>query len=175
MKSLIGGTMSMFFEPTEEQLFDRFELPYEHLSQDEKFAWGLRETVAWRTVAETLGAARKRLRLSKRQAARRAGISEGTWRSLERGPTFILNTLNISQTRPENVYAAALAVGVDPKVVFDALEEEVPAGLDFTPFDDRLSKKISRLSIRDRDIVERLVDSMLDNTLGDADDGESDL
>lgn len=159
--------MSVFWEPNEEDLFDRFQLPYEELSQDEKFAWGFPETVAWRTVAETLGTARKRLRLSKRQVARRAGISEGTWRGLEQGPTYILNSLNITNTRPENLYAAALAVGVDPKVVFDALGEDVPTGVDFTPFDDRLSKKITRLDVRDRDIVEGIVDLMLSKAIGD--------
>ena len=165
----------MFFEPTEEELFNRFQLPYEQLSGDEKSAWGWHETVAWRTVAETLGAARKHLRLSKRQAARRAGISEGTWRGLEQGPTYILNTLNITNTRPENLYAAALAVGVEPKVVFDALGEEVPTGVEFTPFDDRLSKKITKLAVRDRDIVEGIVDLMLSKSMGDVPESDDEL
>jgi transcriptional regulator with XRE-family HTH domain len=164
----------MFREPDPEDLFDRFQVPYDELRDDEKIMWGWPDTVAWRTVAETLGGARKRLRLSKRQAARRAGISEGTWRQLERGPTLVMNTLYINQTRPENLYAAAHAVGVDPKIIFDALMEEVPSGIDFTPFDDRLAKKISRLDVRDRDIVERLVDSMLDNSVGDTNDSDDD-
>ena len=157
----------IYYEPSDEELFDRFQLPYDQLRDDEKIMWGLPETYGWRTAAEILGAARKRLRLSKRQAARRAGISEGTWRQLERGPTLIQNTLYINQTRPENLYAAARAVGVDPKIVFDAFEEPVPEGIDFTPYDDRLAKKISQLEVRDRDIVERLVDSMLDHSVGD--------
>jgi transcriptional regulator with XRE-family HTH domain len=171
----MGATMSMYQEPTPEQQEDRFQLPYEELTQDEKIMWGLPQTVGWRTVAETLGEARKRLRMSKRQAARRAGISEGTWRQLERGPSFENNMLYINQTRPENLYAAARAVGVDPQVVFGAFDEEVPEGLDFTPYDDRLAKKISKLEVRDRDIVERLIDSMLDRTLGDTNEDDDDL
>jgi len=164
----------MYFEPSEDQLVDRFLLPYEELRHDEKIMWGLPQTVGWRTVAEILSDARTRLGLSKRQAARRAGISEGTWRQLERGPTLQNNTLNVNQTRPENLYAAAQAVGVDPKVLFDLFDEEVPEGVDFTPYDDRLARKISKLEVRDRDIVERLVDSMLDQTLGDASEREDD-
>lgn len=166
--------MSMYQEPTPDQQVDRFLLPYEELTKEEQYMWGLHDTVGWRTVAETLGAARKRLKLSKRQAARRAGISEGTWRQLERGPTLEGGVLYINQTRPENLYAAARAVGVDPKVVFGAFDEDVPEGIDFTPYDDRLAKKIAKLEVRDRDIVERLVDSMLDRTLGDVTEVEDD-
>jgi transcriptional regulator with XRE-family HTH domain len=157
----------VFREPTPEELEDRFLLPYEKLTDDEKIMWGMPETVAWRFVAETLTAARLRLRLSKRQAARRAGISEGTWRQLEKGPEFMNGVLYTNNTRPENLFAAARAVGVEPKVIFDAFAQEVPAGVDFTPYDDRLAKKISRLEVRDRDLVERLVDSMMDNSVGD--------
>ncbi len=167
--------MSMFFEPSDEDLFDRFLLPYEELRHDEKIMWGLPQTVGWRTVAEILSEARTRLGLSKRQAARRAGISEGTWRQLERGPTLQNNTLYVNQTRPENLYAAAQAVGVDPKVLFDLFDEKVPEGIDFTPYDDRLARKIAKLAVRDRDIVERLVDSMLENNIGDAAEGDEDL
>jgi transcriptional regulator with XRE-family HTH domain len=162
----------VYREPTPEELEDHFLLPYEQLSRDEKTMWGLPETVAWRFVAETLMAARLRLRLSKRQAARRAGISEGTWRQLEKGPEFMNGVLYTNNTRPENLFAAARAVGVEPKVIFDAFGEEVPSGVDFTPYDDRLAKKISRLEVRDRDIVERLVDSMLDSSVGDMSEGD---
>ncbi|GEM_PF-2436263 len=165
----------MYYEPTADQQIDRFLLPYEELTADEKIMWGMPGTVGWRTVAETLGAARKRLKLSKRQAARRAGISEGTWRQLERGPTFEGGSVYVNQTRPENLYAAARAVGVDPKIVFGAFNEEVPEGLDFTPYDDRLARKIARLDVRDRDIVERLVDSMLDNSVGDTSEDDEDV
>ena len=162
------------WEPSQEDLVDRFQRPWEELSQDEKFAWGFPETVAWRTVAETLGAARKRLGISKRQAARRAGISEGTWRGLEQGPTYIINSVNITRARPENLYAAAMAVGVDPKIVFDAIGEEVPTGIDFTPFDDRVSKKIAKLDVRDRDIIEGIVDLMLSKSVGDVPETDDD-
>jgi len=165
----------MYQEPTPEEQEDRFLLPYEELREDEKFMWGLPQTVGWRTVAEVLGEARKRLRLSKRQAARRAGISEGTWRQLERGPTLEGNTLHTNQTRPENLYAAARAVGVDPEVVFGAFGEEVPAGFDFTPYDDRVAKKISQLDVRDRDIVEGIVDLMLSKSIGDTTESDDDL
>jgi transcriptional regulator with XRE-family HTH domain len=157
----------MYHEPTPEELEDRFLLPYEELSDDEKFMWGMPETVAWRFIAERLTEARSQLRLSKRQAARRAGISEGTWRQLEKGPSLYNQTLYTNNTRPENLFAAARAVGVEPKELFDAFGEEVPAGIDFTPYDDRIAKKIGRLGVRDRDIVERLVDSMLDDSVGD--------
>ena len=53
------------------------------------------------------------------------------------------------------------------KLVFEQLYEDVPKGLDFTPYDDRLTKKIARFEVRDRDIIERLVDSMLDGSVGD--------
>ena len=157
----------MFREPDPEDLVDRFLLPYEELNDFEKVMWGLPDTVGWRTVADVLGAARKRLGISKREAARRAGISEGTWRQLERGPTLQGGVVYVNQTRPENLYAAARGVGLDPKIVFAAIGEDVPEGIEFTPYDDRLAKKISKLGIRDRDIVERMVDSMLDDTSGE--------
>ncbi len=164
--------MTMYYEPDPEVQEDRFLLPYEELSDEEKIMWGLPETVGWRGVAELLGDARKRLKLSKRQAARRAGISDGTWRQLERGPTYENKTLYINQTRPENLYAAARAVGVDPQTVFELFGERVPEGIDFTPYDDRLAKKIAKLEVRDRDIVERLVDAMLDQSVGDTNEGD---
>jgi transcriptional regulator with XRE-family HTH domain len=162
--------MTMYYDPQPGEDEDRFLLPFEELTRDEQLMWGMPRTYGWRTVAETLGAARKKLKLSKRQAARRAGISEGTWRQLERGPTLYGGMVHLTEARPENVYAAARAVGVEPEVIFGIFGEGVPEGLDFTPYDDRLAKKITRLEVRDRDIVERLVDSMLDDSIGDSPD-----
>ena len=93
---------------------------------------------------------------------------------MEQGPTYIINSVNITRARPENLYAAAMAVGVDPKLVFDAIGEAVPAGNNFTPFDDRVSKKIARLDIRDRDIIEGIVDLMLSKAVGDVPDIDDD-
>lgn len=58
-------------------------------------------------------------RLSKRAAAAKAGFSEGLWRQLEAGERRVSGDITVPMnTRDENLRAAALAVGLEPAVVF---------------------------------------------------------
>ncbi len=73
----------------------------------------------WGAVGRLLGAARRSLRLSKREAAQRAGFSEGLWRQLESGKRFVTGDVVLEPNpRDENLAAAARAVGLKPKEVF---------------------------------------------------------
>ncbi len=73
----------------------------------------------WEAVGKLLGAARRSLRLSKREAAVRAGFSEGLWRQLESGKRFVTGDLVLEPNpRDENLAAASRAVGLKPKEVF---------------------------------------------------------
>ncbi|GAB7041185.1 MULTISPECIES: helix-turn-helix domain-containing protein [Catenuloplanes] len=62
-----------------------------------------------------------RPRLSAREAARRAGISEGRWRQVVTGRQSVGGgqTIEIS-TKPATVAAMARAVGLDPRPVVEA-------------------------------------------------------
>jgi transcriptional regulator with XRE-family HTH domain len=119
-------------------------------------------SVNWMGVGRILYGGRKHLQISKREAARRAGISEALWRQLEDGGKEVKGKVILPNPRPENLFAAAKAVGINPQRVFDHLDREMPPGLTREIFDDRLAHRITHLSDRDRQIVERLVDSMLD-------------
>ncbi|UKD50824.1 helix-turn-helix domain-containing protein (plasmid) [Amycolatopsis sp. FU40] len=62
-----------------------------------------------------LRAAREQLRLSRREAARRAGLSEARWRQLEKGTQPIDGVEQPVSTRPDTVFKAADVVGLDPR------------------------------------------------------------
>lgn len=69
----------------------------------------------WRRLGHLLQTHRTRLGLSKRAAAERAGFSEATWRQLEDGVRRLPGGMTATMSaRPETVYAAAVAVGIDP-------------------------------------------------------------
>ncbi len=117
---------------------------------------------AWYFVGRHLYQGRKHFQISKREAARRAGISESMWRQLEAGGRVVQGEVVVPNPRPENLYAAVVAVGEDPAVIFEDVQMQIPAGLDGRVFDRRLSAKLEKLNERDLAIVEQLVDSMLE-------------
>jgi len=119
------------------------------------------DAIAWHQIGESLYQGRRRFQISKREAARRAGISEALWRQLESGGKVVKGALFTPNPRPENLYAAARAVDLDPEPIFHSLEQDVPEGLSDDVFDERLPSKIRRLNGRDRQIVEQMVDTML--------------
>jgi transcriptional regulator with XRE-family HTH domain len=119
------------------------------------------EANAWHFVGRRLYQGRKRFQISKREAARRAGISESLWRQLEAGGREVAGTVVLPNPRPENLYAAIRAVDEDPYVLFEDVGMQVPEGLDGPTAGSPLAEKVSRLNDRDRAIVEQLVDSML--------------
>lgn len=99
-----------------------------------------------------------------REAARRANLSEITWRNYESGIKLLAKGVTAPvNPRDDKLEAAAKAVGLDPAVVFTIAGRPYDGAL--SPPEDpppaALSGKISRLSERDRRAVERLVDEML--------------
>jgi transcriptional regulator with XRE-family HTH domain len=116
---------------------------------------------AWARIGRLLYQGRKSRQISKREAARRAGISEALWRLLEDGGRDVNAQWVLPHPRPENLLAATLAVGMDPQIVFEEADLQLPSTFAGEMHDDRLAHKITHLSERDRTLVERLVDSML--------------
>lgn len=77
-----------------------------------------------------LAAARKRRGLNVRQAAQRAGISEGRWRQLELGYQQVAAGVRVpANPKPTTVRAVADAVGLDLRVAFARLGLPVPDDL----------------------------------------------
>jgi transcriptional regulator with XRE-family HTH domain len=126
----------------------------------------------WYFVGRRLYQGRKRFQISKREAARRAGISEALWRQLEAGGREINMEVFLPNPRPEHLYAVARAIDDDPALFFRAVEWDMPEGLTREILDDRLAHKITHLSERDRQVVEQLVDTLLKQP---ADDVDADL
>lgn len=127
---------------------------------------------AWQFIARSLLEGRTRFRISKRQAARIAGISEASWRAMEAGGKNVKGVWFVPNPRPETLFLAARAVDVDPSTLFKALGEEVPERLPLHHTDDELVAKIRQLADRDREEVEELIDFMLSSYSfeGDGDD-----
>jgi hypothetical protein len=101
-----------------------------------------------------------------REAARRANLSEITWRNYESGIKLLAKGVSAPvNPRDDKLEAAAKAVGLDPAVVFEIAGRPYDGALSPAPAADgppaALSGKIGRLSERDRRAVERLVDEML--------------
>lgn len=117
---------------------------------------------AWGRIGRLMYLGRKSRQISMREAARRAGFSEALWRLLENGGRMVNGEWKPPNPRPENLLAAALAVGQEPSVFFEEADMELPKAFVREMHDDRLAHKITHLSERDREIVERLVDSILD-------------
>lgn len=78
------------------------------------------DEACWEAVGQELARARRALRLSKREAARRARIADITWRQYEAGKRQVapgvLLPINPSD---DNLAAAALAVEIDPGPLFE--------------------------------------------------------
>jgi len=116
-----------------------------------------RYEAGWRNLGWTLGQARQRMGLSKREAARRADLSDGAWRHLEAGSKQVYGRTVFPNPRPENLVAAAKAVGVAPAKLFDLVGREAPADLvGPTPGQD-LAAELARLRPEDRQLVEQLI------------------
>ncbi len=116
----------------------------------------------WHFIGQRLYQGRKRFQISKREAARRAGISEALWRQLEAGGKDVGGHTILPNPRPENLYAAARAVDEDPELFFSEAGWQMPEPITRDIAEDRLAHKIRHLKERDRQVVEHLVDQMLE-------------
>jgi len=116
---------------------------------------------SWGSVGETLKRARVRLGLSKREAAKRANLSDGAWRHLEAGVKFINGAVVYPNPRDENLVAAAQAVKVPPAVVFQLAARPLPKELVEAPTPDRMLESLMKLRASDRELVTGLIERLL--------------
>lgn len=148
---------------------DDWEPDEEDLDELEDNSWEnfVRHQEQWMAVGDALRQARMRLGISKREAARRADLSDGAWRHLESGTKKAYGTLVLPNPRPENLVAAARAVDLDPVVVFQLAGRHVPEELRYTGTsrpralagpDGAIS--LDGLSDGDVELVTRLVDRL---------------
>lgn len=106
-------------------------------------AMGDHDDNPWRDVGWRLNQARRRMGLSKRAAARKAGLSEGLWRQLEAGVRKPMPDVTVPVSpRDYTLEAAARAVEVDPAELFaivgrpyEATEPDEPAVGEVDPAD----------------------------------------
>jgi len=129
------------------------------------------ERVAWAVVGRELYLGRKRFQISKREAARRAGISEALWRQLEGGGAMVKPGLFVPNPRAANLVAAAQAVEIDPERLFDMLGRDAPEGIEKFAAGG-FTVRFNQLNERDQYIVIQLVESMLatpEYTMGNSD------
>ena len=79
--------------------------------------------MGWLKVGRLLREAKERMRpkLSKREAAKRAGFSEGLWRHLEQGVRITYGVRVLPNPSDENLANAAYAVHLEPDEVFAAV------------------------------------------------------
>lgn len=83
----------------------------------------------WIDVGQRLGTARRQLRISKREAARRAGFSDGQWRVLEAGRRIVAKGIVVPPNpKDETLQGAAEAVGIDPAELFRLVGRDFVAG-----------------------------------------------
>jgi transcriptional regulator with XRE-family HTH domain len=124
------------------------------------------ESQRWVEFGRWLVEQRERLGLRRRDAAKRAKIPETVWRDLETGRKDSVGGVRLLPTVSAEVLdrvASALEVSQEevlkrvgrPPVRVDGSAQDVSERLN-------LSQKIARLSYRDRRILERLVDAMLE-------------
>lgn len=118
------------------------------------------ERRAWATIGRQLYMGRKRFQISKREAARRAGISEALWRQLEGGGAMVKPGYFVPNPRPANLVAAAQAVEIDPESLFKILGRDAPEGIEKFAAGG-FTVRFNQLNSRDQYIVIQLVESML--------------
>jgi transcriptional regulator with XRE-family HTH domain len=94
------------------------------LDDDQEFD---RQVEIWHSVGTALQHGRIRLGISMREAARRAGLSDGAWRHLEAGQKTSYGVIILPNPRTENLIAAARAVEINPTVLFDLAQRDLPA------------------------------------------------
>lgn len=129
------------------------------------------ERRAWAFIGDRLYQGRKKFQISKREAAKRAGISEALWRQLEGGGEMAKPGIFLPNPRPENLAAAALAVDEDPEVFFEALGRDMPEGIERFA-GNGFTVRFNQLNHRDQYVIIQLVESMLatrEYTMGDPD------
>lgn len=115
------------------------------------------EEQQWKSLGLALTIARQRLGLSKREAARRAGLSDGAWRHLEAGSKDVYGRTVLPNPRPENLVSAAQAVGMRPEKAFLIVGRQAP-GVGIDPAtEDELAAEIRKLGEADRHLVEQLI------------------
>lgn len=115
---------------------------------------------AWAVIGRQLYMGRKKFQISKREAARRAGISEALWRQLEGGGHMLEPGLFLPNPRPENLVAAAMAVEIDPKPLFELIGRDAPDGVEKFAAGG-FTIRFNLLDQRDQYIIIQLVESML--------------
>jgi hypothetical protein len=116
----------------------------------------------WAFIGSYLRTGREEERLSMRAAATRAGISDSLWRHLEAGERWIHGDLVFPNSSDRNLIAAAHAVYLDPRVILRTLGRPYHHLPRIGGPEDTLAPKLQRLNPRDRQIIERMIDSMLD-------------
>jgi transcriptional regulator with XRE-family HTH domain len=127
------------------------------------------ERRAWAIIGRRLYLGRKQFRISKREAARRAGISEALWRQLEGGGEMLETGSFVPNPRDENLVAAAQAVGENPEVFFEALGRNLPEGIERFAAGG-FTVRFNLLNDRDKVIVMQLVETMLSTNIYDEKD-----
>lgn len=126
------------------------------------------ESESWRAVGARIAAARRAKGMSKRAAAREAGISEGWWRQLEQGYTQPApGVVRLPNPRDETLEAVARAVEIQPAYLFglvgrsyDGPTIELPEEDDRSQFNE-LRTMLDRLTARIRDVEQLLEDEVL--------------
>lgn len=124
------------------------------------------ESQRWAEFGRWLVEQRERLGLSRRDAAKRAKVSEAVWRDLETGRKDAVGGVRLLPTLSADVLdRVAEALELPSEEVLKHVGRPPPR-TDGSAQDasDRLnlSQKIARLEYRDRRLVERLVDGMLE-------------
>ena len=128
------------------------------------------EAQRWAQFAEYLAEQRQRLGLNRREAAKRAKVPEAVWRDLENGSRKGYGGVRVlPHPSREVLEQMAGALELDP----DELIGHVPrparsksASGRKAPADEvtLLARRITRLSSRDRRLVEHMIDSMLEES-----------
>jgi transcriptional regulator with XRE-family HTH domain len=127
------------------------------------------ESQRWTEFGHWLVEQRERLGLKRRDAARRAKIAESAWRDLETGRKDSIGGIRVLPSlSAEVIERMAAALEVSPEEVLERVgrpprvsaNSSSPAG----PGSLSIVEKLARLSIRDRRLVERIVDGMLEES-----------
>ena len=118
----------------------------------------------WRSIGEALFDARKKLQLSKREAAQRARISDSFWRQLEAGGKWVSGKLILPNPRPESLSKVLRAVSIDPLNLISIPGFTQPHS-DIEPWRYRsLYDKLERLTEAKVQLIESLVDALLEQS-----------
>jgi transcriptional regulator with XRE-family HTH domain len=127
------------------------------------------ESQQWVEFGRWLAEQREQRGLRRRDAARRAKVSETLWRDLETGRKEAIGAIRLLPNPSADVLervAGALEVPVEEVLARIGRPTRPPRSDAATPKTDDdgslLGVKLRRLSERDRALVERLVDAMLE-------------